>query len=115
MASLGVKGDDKEKEKWVRGTYYVRKLHPTLQFLMWDYGSLDEHQEKEYINAKMKMLNKQMPNPEVRQLNNNYCQLNVWQCLHVYMCVLTFVHVRTIDTHCTDMISSIEGTLSWLP
>lgn len=33
---------------------------------MWDYGSLDEHQERDYINAKMRMLNKQMPNAEVR-------------------------------------------------
>ena len=33
---------------------------------MWDYGSLDEHQEREYINAKMKMLNIHMPNAEVR-------------------------------------------------
>ena len=32
---------------------------------MWDYGSLDEHQERDYINAKMKMLNRQMPNAEV--------------------------------------------------
>ena len=32
---------------------------------MWDYGSLDEHQERDYINAKMKMLNKTMANPEV--------------------------------------------------
>ena len=68
MASLGVEGgSEKEKDKWVRGTYYVRKLHPTLRFLMWDYGSLDEHQEKEYINTKMKMLNKDMSNPEVSQ------------------------------------------------
>ena len=64
MASLGVKGADKEV-KWVKGTYYVRKLHPTLRFLMWDYGSLDEHQEREYVNAKMKMLDKYLPNPEV--------------------------------------------------
>ena len=67
MASLGVRGADEEKEKWVRGTYYVRKLHPTLRFLMWDYGSLDEHQEREYINAKMKMLNNEMSNPKVRE------------------------------------------------
>lgn len=65
MASLGVQGSDQDKEKWVRGTYYVRKLHPTLQFLMWDYGSLDEHQEKRYINTKMKMLNTTMSDPEV--------------------------------------------------
>ena len=55
-----------QKETWGRGTYYVRQLHPTLHFLMWDYGSLDEHQEREYINSKMKMLNKQMPTIEVR-------------------------------------------------
>ena len=54
-----------QKETWVRGSYYVRKLHPTLRFLMWDYGSLDECQEREYINAKMKMFNKHMPSPEV--------------------------------------------------
>ena len=44
----------------MRSSYYVRKLHPTLHFLKWDYGSLDEHQEKDYIRAKMKMLNKEM-------------------------------------------------------
>ena len=55
-----------QKETWVRGTYYVRQLHPTLHFLMWDYGSLDEDQEREYINSKIKMLNRQMPNVEVR-------------------------------------------------
>lgn len=32
---------------------------------MWDYGSLDENQERAYINAKMKMLNRQMPEAEV--------------------------------------------------
>ena len=55
----------RQKETWVRGAYYVRQLHPTLRFLMWDYGSLDEHQERDYINAKMKMLNRKMPNAEV--------------------------------------------------
>ena len=54
-----------QKETWVRGSYYVRQLHPTLHFLMWDYGSLDENQERDYINAKMKMLNRRMPNVEV--------------------------------------------------
>ena len=59
----------------MRGTYYVRSLHPTLKFLMWDYGSLDEHQERDYINAKMKMLNRTMANPEV--------------LIVILMCVLT--------------------------
>ena len=47
---------DKDHESWLKGTYYVRKLHPTLEYLKWDYGSLDQQQEKEYVNAKMKML-----------------------------------------------------------
>jgi len=42
-------------DTWVRGSYYVRQLHPTLQCLMWDYGALGEHQERDYILAKMKM------------------------------------------------------------
>ncbi len=64
MASLGVEGGS-EEDKWVRGTYNVRKLHPTLRFLMWEYGSLDKRQEVEYINTKMKMLNEHMPDSEV--------------------------------------------------
>ena len=48
------------KENWTRSTYYVRQLHPALDFLKWDYGSLDEQQEREYVSAKMKMLNKEM-------------------------------------------------------
>ena len=54
-----------QKETWIHEAYYVRQLHPTLHFLMWDYGSLDKHQERDYINAKMKILNKQMPDAEV--------------------------------------------------
>ena len=46
-----------KKDTWIRGTYYVRQLHPTLQCLMWDYGALGEEQEREYIAAKMRMSN----------------------------------------------------------
>ena len=45
-------------DTWVNPLYYVRQLHPTLDFIKWDYGSLDKHQEKEYICVKMKMLEK---------------------------------------------------------
>ena len=44
------------EEMWVRGTYYVRQLHPTLELLMWDYGALDSDQENDYIRAKIQML-----------------------------------------------------------
>lgn len=62
------------KNAWMRSTYYVRSLHPTLNHLMWDYGSLDENQERDYINEKMKMVNKEgMSNLEVR-----YSMLDVY-------------------------------------
>ena len=32
---------------------------------MWDYGALDSEQEKDYIRAKMQMLNKQLSNIEM--------------------------------------------------
>ena len=32
---------------------------------MWDYGSLDKQQERDYIDAKMKMINKTMEITEV--------------------------------------------------
>lgn len=53
-------------ETFVRGSYYVRPLHPTLEFLIWDYGSLDEYQERDYIRAKLQMLHETLPNIEVR-------------------------------------------------
>ena len=46
------------KETWVRGSYYVQKLPPTLRFLMWDYVALDGEQEREYIRAKLWQINK---------------------------------------------------------
>ena len=54
-----------KQDRWLRGSYYVRPLHPTLQLIMWDYGSLDGLQESEYIDAKMKMLHQTMSNPEI--------------------------------------------------
>ena len=42
-----------EQERWLRGSYYVRPLHPTLQLIMWDYGYLNNSQEEDYINTKL--------------------------------------------------------------
>ena len=53
----------KDYDSWLKGTYYVRKLHPTLEYLKWDYGALNQEQEKQYVNAKMKMLNQQSMSP----------------------------------------------------
>ena len=59
-----------EQDRWLRGSYYVHPLHPTLQLIMWDYGSLDKIQERDYINAKMKMLHQFMSNPKVASLTD---------------------------------------------
>ena len=40
-------------ESWIMDSYYVRQLHPTLAHLMWDYGSLGEDQERQYVQAKV--------------------------------------------------------------
>ena len=57
-------------ESWVNPSYYVRQLHPTLEFLKWDYGSLDKSQEHEYIQAKMMMIEKEMNGFEVSCLTD---------------------------------------------
>ena len=46
-------------------SYYVRELHPTLEHLMWDYGSLGEDQERQYVLAKVVLLSNQLS--EVQQ------------------------------------------------
>ena len=44
------------KNVWHKPSYYVRKLHPTINYLKWDYGALNDLQEHHYVTAKMKML-----------------------------------------------------------
>lgn len=56
-------------QTWLKGTYYVRRLHPTLQYLIWNYGSLSEHEEMVYVNAKMQMLNEEMDSYTVSALS----------------------------------------------
>lgn len=59
-----------ETDTWVRGSYYVRQLHPTLHCLMWDYGALGERQERDYILAKMTMCNKFLSNADLANLTD---------------------------------------------
>ena len=47
--------NDNSDETWIMDSYFVQKLHPTLAHLMWDYGSLDESQERQYVLSKVKM------------------------------------------------------------
>jgi len=47
--------NDYSADTWIMDSYFVQKLHPTLAHLMWDYGSLDEGQEEQYILSKVDM------------------------------------------------------------
>ncbi|XP_019860429.1 PREDICTED: putative uncharacterized transmembrane protein DDB_G0290641, partial [Amphimedon queenslandica] len=49
------------KNVWVKPSYYVRELHPTIDYLKWDYGALNDVQEVEYITAKMNDCTKDQP------------------------------------------------------
>ena len=42
----------------MKPSYYVHELHPTIEYLKWDYGSLSNKQEEEYVVAKMKEFTK---------------------------------------------------------
>ena len=46
------------KNVWVKPSYYVRELHPTIEYLKWDYGALNNTQETEYVTAKMRAFTK---------------------------------------------------------
>lgn len=60
---------DVTTESWLKAAYYVQRLHPSLRQLIWDYGALNEAQEKQYISAKMDMLNSCLPRVECESLN----------------------------------------------
>ncbi|XP_019859705.1 PREDICTED: uncharacterized protein LOC109587936, partial [Amphimedon queenslandica] len=49
------------KNVWVKPSYYVRELHPTIDYLKWDYGALNNVQEEKYIAAKMNDCTKDQP------------------------------------------------------
>ena len=47
---------NRPSQLWVRSSYNVHRLHPTIRYLKWDYGALDTQQEEQYIKAKMAMM-----------------------------------------------------------
>ena len=58
------------QNSWVRGSYSVYPLPPTLRLLTWDYGSLNTYQENDYICEKLKLLNKDMSNLNICSLTS---------------------------------------------
>ena len=47
---------DQSCAMWTRGSYSVSPLHATLFYLKWDYGSLEEKEEADYVTTKMGMI-----------------------------------------------------------
>ena len=45
-----------EECSFVSDSYFVRKLHPTLSLLKWDYGALSPEEEHDYIREKLVMI-----------------------------------------------------------
>ena len=58
LLSLNKEVAQQSVDQWTRGSYYVQPLHPTLELLLWDYGALEQSQERQYIFAKLKMIEK---------------------------------------------------------
>ena len=49
-----------ESESWIKETYSVRNLHPTLKCLMWNFGSLTQSEEKDYVKMKIELISKSL-------------------------------------------------------
>ena len=98
-----------QKETWVRGAYYVRQLHPTLRFLMWDYGSLDKNQERNYIYTKMKLLNRSISNAEVRR-GVRVCQGCIRCADILFECTVFFLPYMQVAS-LTDLIVTSQNLM----
>ena len=61
-------------ETWIADSYYVHQLHPTLSQILWDYGSLNEDQERQYIQAKIAMLDAELSKVEISTLTEMIVQ-----------------------------------------
>ena len=74
VSSMGSASDDStQEETFLKGTYFVQKLHPTLDLVTWNYGALDEFQENAYVRAKLSMLEQEMDILEAGMLTNLIC------------------------------------------
>ena len=56
------------KNVWIKPSYYVRELHPTINYLKWDYGAMNHIQELEYVTAKMRMLTEDIFDSKYQEL-----------------------------------------------
>lgn len=78
---------EKNLDAWHSPHYIVQELHPTLDFLKWDYGALDEVQERKYVEAKLQLLQQNMSQVEVSYLSDlivkSHTQLRTYAAEHI--------------------------------
>lgn len=87
---------DSKPEIWARGSYFVRPLHPTLHFLVWDYGALDKDEEREYVTAKLTLAQKTLPSSQEHDsaLYGSLTELIVQSQEHIREYVYHFLRER---------------------
>lgn len=61
---------DADSEQWFKGNYVVHPMMPSFSLLMWDFGSLNESQEEDYILAKLSMMDSRLNSIDIENLKN---------------------------------------------
>src|SRR5690554_3851013 len=46
----------KDADMNFKDSYYVKPLPPSMKELVWDFGALEQDQERDYINAQLRLL-----------------------------------------------------------
>ena len=76
---------------------------------MWDYGSLDKNQERNYIYTKMKLLNRNISNAEVRR-GMRVCQ-GCMRCADIlFECTIFFLPYMQVAS-LTDLIVTSQNLM----
>ena len=84
-----------DNEKWFQGNYLVRPLHPSFHQIMWDFGYLRKSEEDEYIDAKLKMIDKTFKNSEEYEM----LKANISDSQHL---LRTFTRECLLEANCEE-------------
>ena len=88
-------------EKWFRGNYLVRQLHPSFHQIMWDFGYLKKSEEDEYIIAKLEKIEQSLKRKEYKILKQNIsCSQEL---------IRQFTRECLIDTGCEEDEAKISS------
>ena len=61
---------DADSEQWFKGNYVVHQMMPSFSLLTWDFGSLNESQEEDYILAKLAIMDSSLNAIDVEVLKD---------------------------------------------